>query len=319
MAEKVLVCPLNWGLGHATRCVPVIREQLAAGNEVVLCADGYPLEFLRQEFPGLRTIELPSYPIRYSKRKSQVMAMILFLPKLLKGIYAEHNWLDNLLKTEHFDLVVSDNRFGMWNKNVRSIYITHQVMVKMPKGLKWLEPVGYRLHKYLIQKYNQCWIPDFAEFEGLSGDLSHKYPLPANAAFIGIHSRFPEAKCIQPDTTYENVVILSGPEPQRTMLENEMLDKFRYSSEKTIIIQGKPEITEHESQPDKITVVSHVPTEKLAAMLLGCKNIVARSGYSTIMDFYRLNILHKAEFHPTPGQTEQEYLLQHLRNKGLVK
>ena len=187
MKKKVLVCPLNWGLGHATRCVPIIREQLAAGNEVVICADGYPLEFLRQEFPALRTIELPSYPIRYSKRKSQVMAMLRFLPILLKGIYVENKWLKKLLRQEHFDVIISDNRFGLWNRDIHSIYITHQVMIKMPKGLKWLEPIGYAMHRQIINKFNECWIPDFAENGGLSGDLSHKYELPANAKFIGTH------------------------------------------------------------------------------------------------------------------------------------
>ena len=171
MKKKVLVCPLNWGLGHATRCVPIIREQLAAGNEVVICVDSYPLEFLRQEFPALRTIELPSYPIRYSKGKSQVFAMLRFLPTLLKGIYRENRWLNNLLKKEHFDVIISDNRFGLWNRDIHSIYITHQVMIKMPKGLKWLEPIGYAMHRQIINKFNECWIPDFAVNGGLSGDL----------------------------------------------------------------------------------------------------------------------------------------------------
>ena len=230
--KKILICPLNWGLGHATRCVPVIREQLAAGNEVVICADGYPLEFLRQEFPALRTLELPSYPIRYSRGKSQVFAMLLFLPTLLKGIYRENYWLKKLLIKEHFDVIISDNRFGLWNKSIHSIYITHQVMIKMPNGLKWLEPFGYILHKYIINKFNECRIPDFAEDGGLSGDLSHKYALPKNATFIGTLSRFNDYKLTAPDANYQIVAVLSGVEPQRTLFEKELIAIYKNSDKK---------------------------------------------------------------------------------------
>ena len=318
--KKILICPLNWGLGHATRCVPVIREQLAAGNEVVICADGYPLEFLRQEFPALRTLELPSYPIRYSRGKSQVFAMLLFLPSLLKGIYRENYWLKKLLIKEHFDVIISDNRFGLWNRDIHSIYITHQVMIKMPNGLKWLEPFGYILHKYIINKFNECRIPDFAEDGGLSGDLSHKYALPKNATFIGTLSRFNDYKLTAPDTNYQIVAVLSGVEPQRTLFEKELIAIYKNSDKKTVIVQGKPD-----SEPFKkettgnLTVIPYMNTSELAAVLMGCEQIISRSGYTTIMDLYALSCLNKARLIPTPGQTEQEYLAGYLHSKGYIK
>lgn len=318
--KKILICPLNWGLGHATRCVPVIREQLDAGNEVVIGADSYPLEFLRQEFPALRTLVLPSYPIRYSRGKSQVFAMLRFLPTLLKGICRENYWLKKLLIKEHFDVIISDNRFGLWNRDIHSIYITHQVMIKMPNGLKWLEPFGYILHKYIINKFNECRIPDFAEDGGLSGDLSHKYALPKNATFIGTLSRFNDYKLTAPDANYQIVAVLSGVEPQRTLFEKELIAIYKNSDKKTVIVQGKPD-----SEPFKkeitgnMTVVPYMNTSELAAVLMGCEEIISRSGYTTIMDLYALNCLNKARLIPTPGQTEQEYLLQHLRKKDLVK
>ena len=319
MKKKVLVCPLNWGLGHATRCVPIIREQLAAGNEVVICVDSYPLEFLRQEFPALRTIELPSYPIRYSKGKSQVFAMLRFLPTLLKGIYRENRWLNNLLKKEHFDVIISDNRFGLWNRDIHSIYITHQVMIKMPKGLKWLEPIGYILHKYIINKYNECWIPDYGEDSGLSGDLSHKYALPANAKFIGTLSRFNDCKLPAPDASYQVVAVLSGVEPQRTLFENELIAAYKNSDKKTLIVQGKPGSEPFRKEiTGNLTVVPYMNTSELAAVLMSCEEIISRSGYTTIMDLNALNCLNKARLIPTPGQTEQEYLADYLYSKGLV-
>ncbi|MGC3977284.1 MAG: hypothetical protein QM751_03030 [Paludibacteraceae bacterium] len=193
-SQKILICPLDWGLGHASRCVPIIYEELQKGNEVVVASDGFPLAFLRQQFPELRFIEFSSYPVKYSKGNSQFWAMLRFLPQLYREIKHEHSWLEKFLQKEHFDVVISDNRFGLWNKNVHSVYITHQIMVKMPRLIRFLEPFGYRLHKRVVDKYDECWIPDIEENGGLSGDLSHKYPLPKNAKFIGLLSRFSEFK-----------------------------------------------------------------------------------------------------------------------------
>ena len=238
---KILVCPLNWGLGHATRCVPIIRQLLSDGHEVVLVSDGYPLAFLKQEFPSLRTIEYPSYPISYSSGKSQVGAMLRSFPNIISHIFKEHFWLKKILKNERFDQVISDNRFGMWSKQIHSVYITHQIMVRMPRGLKFLEPLVFTLHKLIIQEYNECWIPDVEGNKGLSGDLSHKYKLPRNAKYIGNLSRFSVVEGIVPDFTYDVVGIVSGPEPQRTIFEKQLIEKYSSESFITLIVAGQPE------------------------------------------------------------------------------
>ena len=305
---KILICPLNWGLGHATRCVPVVRQLLANGHEPVLVSDGYPLEFLRQEFPTLRFIEYPSYPVFYAAGKSQVGAMIISFPNILKGILNEHTWLRNLLQTEQFDQVISDNRFGMWNKQVHSIYITHQLMVKMPFYLKFLEPLVHRIHKAFINRYDECWIPDVEGKIGLSGDLSHKYPLPLHAAFIGPLSRFREMENTQPDARFKVVAVISGVEPQRTIFEKSLIDRFKNADYSTLIVAGLPQSEKIVEQINSITLISHLHDQELASVLLGATKIISRSGYSTIMDLKALNCLYKAEFIPTPGQTEQEYL-----------
>lgn len=311
--KKILVCPLNWGLGHATRDVPIINDLLNQGHEVVLVGDGFPLKFLQKEFPKLRTIEYASYPVQYSKKNTQVFAFMQFIPEMLNHIQKEHKWLDKLLKKEHFDMVISDNRFGLWNKNIESIYITHQVMIKMPKALKVMEPVIYQLHKEIIEKYDECWIPDDEENGGLSGDLSHKYPLPENAKFVGILSRFSELKDVPPNTEFDNVIILSGVEPQRSIFEKKMLKKYQDLNEKTLMIIGKPSKKQHTEKIGKVKIVSHLDTKELAAVFKGCKKIISRSGYTTVMDLEALNCLHKAELYPTPGQTEQVYLAEYLK------
>lgn len=304
---KILICPLNWGLGHATRCVPIIRQLITQGHEPVLVSDGYPLEFLRQEFPALCTIEYPSYSVYYSAGKSQVGAMLFNFPNIVTGILKEHLWLNDLLKTEHFDQVISDNRFGMWNKWIHSIYITHQLMVKMPAGLKFLEPLVHLIHKGFINRYDECWIPD-TEKDGLSGDLSHKYPLPRNASFIGPLSRFQGKEIARIDRDYAVVAVISGIEPQRTMFEKSLINRFQHVKHNTLIVAGQPQKEKKEIFIGNVTLVSHLKDTELAAVLLGARKIISRSGYSTIMDLAALDCLHKAEFIPTPGQTEQEYL-----------
>jgi len=305
---KILIAPLNWGLGHATRCVSVIRKLIAEGHEVVVVADGFPLVFLQEEFPMLRFIEFPSYSIYYSSGKSQVSAMIFNFPNIVKGIINEHLWLREFLHSEHFDQIISDNRFGMCNRHVHSIYMTHQLMVKMPEDLKFLEPLVHRIHKTFIRRYDECWIPDRAENGGLSGDLAHKYPLPRNAKFIGTLSRFQGMEKTEPNTIFEVVAVVSGVEPQRTIFENSLILRFKGRSEKVLIVRGQPQAEKSEKQFANIRLVSHLPDAELVAVLLGAKKIICRSGYSSIMDLDALNCLKKAELIPTPGQTEQEYL-----------
>lgn len=305
---KILVAPLNWGLGHATRCVPLIQDYIAKGDEVVVVADGYPLEFLKQQFPALRFIEFPSYSVYYSAGKSQVGAMLFNLPNIITGIIREHFWLNDLLRSEHFDQIISDNRFGMWSQRVHSVYITHQLMVKMPENLKFLEPLVHQLHKAVIRQYDECWIPDRAENGGLSGDLAHKYPLPRHAKFIGTLSRFQGMENSASNSDYELVAVISGVEPQRTIFEDTLIHRYKNRSEKILIVQGLPQAEKKSKQIGGIILVSHLPDDELAAVLLGAKKIICRSGYSSIMDLDALNCLRKTEFVPTPGQTEQEYL-----------
>lgn len=305
---KYLICPLNWGLGHATRCVPIIRQLVADGHEVVIATDGFPLEFLKQEFPFLHLIEYTSYSVYYSKGKSQVLAMLMNLPRIIAGVLKEHFWLRKLLQNEHFDQVIADNRFGMWNKKVHSVYMTHQIMVKMPEYLKLFEPIVWLIHRLIIHLFDECWIPDIKENGGLSGDLSHKYPLPKNAKFIGILSRFQGLENVEPNTDYEVVSVISGVEPQRTIFEKMLIKKYKKQPFQTILVSGQPHKLKIGKNIHNISLVSHLSDVEMAALLIGAKKIVSRSGYSTIMDLVTLNCLDKAELIPTPGQTEQEYL-----------
>ena len=317
---RVLVAPLDWGLGHATRCVPIIERLLAEGHEVVIAADGYPLKFLRREFPHLDWVKFEGLKVRYGDGQSQVGAMLRQLPRFLRDIWREHQRLKEIVKMYDVDMVVSDNRFGLWCKGVRSVYMTHQLMVKMPRGLEWMEWGVWRFHRWFIKHYDECWVPDIEGEGNLSGDLSHKYPLLKNTKFIGVLSRFSrekvewedvrvEAEALDLKERYDVVAVLSGPEPHRTNLEREITDNGLQiiDGSSLLIVQGLPaddlRLAEHR---DGVDYIPHLQTELLQWYMQEAKEIVCRSGYSSIMDLYTIG--RKAHLIPTPGQTEQEYL-----------
>ena len=345
-SSRVLVAPLNWGLGHATRCVPIIRRLLEEGHEVVIAADGYPLQFLRREFPHLEWVEFEGLKVEYSDSESQVGAMVRQLPRFFRGIWREHRELKRIVERYGIDVVVSDNRFGLWSKDAYSVYMTHQLMVKMPRGLRWMEWGVWLLHRWFIQHYDECWVPDVAGEDNLSGDLSHKYPLLKNTKYIGVLSRFSaekvewedvrvEAEALDLKERYDVVAVLSGPEPHRTNLERQITDyRLQITSVNpsvlrtaplkqgsnmsardslvqlpTLIVQGLPaedlRLAEHK---DGVDYIPHLPTGLLQWYMQEAKEIVCRSGYSSIMDLHTIG--RKAHLIPTPGQTEQIYLAE---------
>ena len=304
--QRILVAPLNWGLGHATRCIPIIEKLISDGHDVIIAADGYPLALLQEAFPRVKTISFPSFSIHYSKARFQIGHLLLRLPKILLGIWKEHRKLQIYIGQYRINYVISDNRFGLWSRLIPSVYITHQLMIKMPKSLRLFEPLAWAIHRVIISRYSECWIPDKPDKNSLSGDLAHKYPLPKNARFIGHLSRFSGAPTIIPTETYHTVVLVSGPEPQRSLFEKEWTLKLHDRKAAVLIVQGLPQQEILKKQIDTICFVSHLPTAILKAQLLAAKKIICRSGYSSIMDMHTIN--KKAAYYPTPGQTEQEYL-----------
>ncbi len=319
-----MLAPLNWGLGHASRCVPIVRQLLAAGHRVTLAGDGDSLTLLRKHFPDLPVLHLPHLDLRYSAEKSQVGMMLRSLPHILRWMWQDHRELQRILSYQHFDVVISDNRFGLWGRRTQNaerrtqyIYITHQLMIKMPHGLHWAEPIAHWLHGRIIRKYDECWIPDYADpTHNLSGDLSHKYPLPKHARFISPLSRFEKVETSSPQwggLRGAVVAVLSGLEPHRSLLEKELLK--RYKDTDMLLIRGKVNEPFCKIQRGKVTIVPYLNDDDLAHALLGAEKIIARSGYSTIMDLEALGVLDKAELIPTPGQTEQEYLAEWMDTK----
>ena len=314
---KVLIAPLNWGLGHATRSIPLIRHYLAEGHDVVLGGDGDSILLLRRTFPNLRVVDLPSLELRYTYNAHQRGFYLRAIPALIRFTIADRYYLRQQLAVEHFDLIISDNRFGLFSRDTRCVYITHQLYVHLPKRLRWLEPVARALHASIYKRYNEVWVPDYDHpTNNLAGSLAHGGTFDHSAKYIGPLSRFDNLatdgiskEC--PGTSYSIVAVLSGLEPQRTLFEEFLINRYRQYDKPILLVRGKMGLPNVSTQIGSITLIPYMTDDQLSAYMLQAEKIVVRSGYSTIMDLAVLGVLNKAEFHPTPGQTEQEYLSQY--------
>lgn len=314
---KILIAPLNWGLGHATRCIPLIRQYMANGDEVVLGGDGDSLLLLHRTFPELRIINLPSLELCYDKDFKQRKFYWRSMPILLRSAIADHYYLRQFLAIERFDLVISDNRFGFFSRDVRCVYITHQLYPILPKRLFLFQPLVRWLHARVYNRYDEVWVPDYEDTKyNLSGALSHGGHFDERAKYIGPLSRFSLCTAEEGQTrfnhTYSIVAILSGLEPQRTIFEQQILNRFSMSNDSLLLVRGKVSEPQTTIQKSNITIVPNLTDLEMMIAITNAQKIIVRSGYSTIMDLEALGVLSKAELHPTPGQSEQEYLAQRL-------
>lgn len=318
--RRILISPLDWGLGHASRIIPLIDKYLELGDNVIIAGSGMSLNLIKKQFPQLKSVEIPSFKMKYSAGKSQVWAVAKAFPRLIYYSIREHNALKRIVKEENIDLIISDNRFGLFHKTVPSAYITHQLLIKLPKGWSFIEPMVAYIHRCIINKFTECWVPDFESCQNsLAGELSHPTKLPKNVKYIGVLSRFNLSE--RSAGTYGSCVrnqilaILSGAEPQRTIFENELLTSLQNNpSENIILIKGKIEAEQKITKVDKVTVYNYMNTEQLQEHILKADEIICRSGYSSIMDLYALGKLKNATLIPTPGQSEQEYLAEYISN-----
>lgn len=284
---------------------------------VIIAADGRPYALLEKEFPDLEMIRFPGYNVTYPESNGMTLMMIRQTPQMLSGIMKEHRTLRQIINKKQIDLVISDGRFGLWSKNIPCVYLTHQLMVKFPGAFTMFEPLFYHWHCRVIKHYTECWIPDFHGHLNLSGDLSHKYKAPSNAYFVGALSRFSKNPSKNSNAEkYGLLVMLSGPEPQRTIFEELVIDQLMNLPKlNTLILQGKSEETTDRQLADHIRIISHLSTNNMNEALLSAEMILARPGYSTIMDLVTLS--KRAILVPTPGQTEQEYLADKVMSEKI--
>ena len=307
---RILVAPLNWGIGHATRCIPIIEDLLAAGYTPLIASDGEALQLLQHRFPDITYIALPSYKVSYSKNGKMLWFKLLAqLPHFIRTYRKEVDMIQNSVSEHAIDGIISDNRFGAYCKGVPSVYITHQIRVKT--GI--FSFLSTKIHAFFIRKHRRCWVPDLAEKPNLSGVLSHGVSLSVPVDYIGVLSRFePESR----PEKYDYLVLLSGPEPQREILENILLKSFANTTKRVCFIRGIVTEKVTSTQNGNIRFYNFLFGKKLQDIINESAVVIARSGYSGIMDLKKLR--KKAFFIPTPGQSEQCYLARYMKHQKIA-
>lgn len=298
---RVLVAPLDWGLGHSTRDIPIIQRLLELEARPVLGADKGPLALLRDRFPELPWVRIPGVEVRYAKGASQGWAMAKQFPAMVRSVREEHHLFLDLRRQLALDAVISDQRFGLHAEGMPSVIITHQVFPFTP----FAQGVLRRINLRSIARFDRCWIPDDAEPPGLAGDLSHGRQLPPNARYIGPLSRMEPASAIPPREHYEVVCVISGPEPQRSLFEQQLTEQLQRIAGRHLMVLGKPDPPLDETIGN-VRRIGHLGGDALTGALLQARLIVSRTGYTTLMDLARIH--RGALLVPTPGQEEQEYL-----------
>jgi len=312
---RILITPLDWGLGHATRCIPIIRELLKQNCDVWLAGEGAQEHLLKTEFPELPFLPLPGDRIHYAKTaRGLIWKMIQQGPKMWRAILYEHQWLKKMVAQHHIDGVISDNRFGLYHSTIPCIFITHQLLIKSTAG-KWTEKVLQKRNYKYINRFTECWVPDTENENNLAGELSHpqlKPDIPIH--YIGPLSRFEKKKIIEKKNHL--LVVLSGPEPQRSILEEKIIKDIGHYNHTATVVRGLPGSASLIPSTGMIKFYNHLPSAELNAAMLEAEYIISRSGYSTVMDIMALQ--KKSILVSTPGQTEQVYLGKFLMGKGLT-
>ncbi len=306
-----LIAPLDWGLGHATRCVPIINECLAKGEKVVIAADGAAAAFLKQEFPNLMHIRLKGWRMRYFWPLS--LALALQVPFFGVSILLEHWRLQQIIKRMGVSRVISDNRYGLWSRRADCTIITHQLYIQLPQWLKLLEKPLHAFTARLLRRFAHIWVPDYADAQkSLSGALSHGGAMDAAVEYIGPLSRFSADTMDEPSLPVPQVlVVLSGPGRQKKMFTKRILRRLNGVAKRILVVGAEPNL-KYQITNGNALVVNHLSTQELNSLLKLAPHVIARSGYTTIMDLHRIG--RRAILFPTKGQWEQEYLAKRWRN-----
>lgn len=308
----VLIAPLDWGFGHTTRIIPLINAFKKFGLQVIMAGNEKQLHILKLEFPDLECLALKGYNVTYSLSKRWFpFKIVLQLPKIIGRIYQENVWLQKVVSDYNIDLIISDNRYGLYSKKAYSVFITHQLFIAAPWS--WLSRLMRLINYRYINRFNECWIPDFSNNKNIAGRLSHPVDLPRTPVYyLGLLSRFEKKEHLNQEKKYHYLFIVSGPEPQRSVFEKKIIELIPNLPGKKLIVLGRPKTSVYIAIPET-EIYAHLPADQLEHAIELADMVVSRAGYSTIMDL--LSLQKKAILIPTPGQTEQEYLAAHLKKQ----
>ncbi len=310
------MAPLDWGLGHTTRCLPLLRQLQLLGAVVFFAGNDKQIAFVRRQMPELHFLDLPGYEVQYARSGSGFLPkMLLQMPRLLRRVSAEHQWLLKTVAEHKIEGIISDNRYGLWHPEVPTVILCHQLALHTGMGA-FADKTATLFHQKLLSKFGAVWIPDVATAPGLSGKLGHPENLPAGATYVGPLSQFGSflpADFPSRKEPQKLVVILSGPEPQRSILSDLLWPQLSALGLPAVFIEGKAEVPVRTST-DTVKWHSLLAGKELQTVLEAASYVVCRGGYTTLMDAAELGL--KLIIIPTPGQGEQEYLGRFLAEKG---
>jgi uncharacterized protein (TIGR00661 family) len=314
LKPNILIAPLDWGLGHATRCIPVIQMLIQKKCNVLIAAEGKIKSLLQKEFPQLAFIDFKGYRIHYSKNGWMLPLQIgRQIPKIISTIQYENEGLKEIVKEHDVHGIISDNRYGFYHESIPSVFITHQLRIKTPFG-KIVDDYIQKLNYKYINRFSECWVPDNQTKNNLAGELSHPEKTPAvPIKYIGPLSRFRKT-----DDQIEKhlLILLSGPEPQRTNFEKLLIQQLNEYKGSIVLVRGLPGEANGLDLSSNVRVYNHLPAEELNQLMNEASMVVSRCGYSTVMDIAALK--KQSILIPTPGQTEQEYLAKHLMENNFA-
>jgi uncharacterized protein (TIGR00661 family) len=307
--KHIAIFPLNWGLGHAARCIPIIQHLINAKHKVSLAAEKNIIDYLHAFFQQeIDFYEIPQFKVKYAKTKlgTQWQIFRTACAYLFNFRKTHQAYQKCIKKMPELDLIISDNVYACYDKTIPSVIITHQLKLRLAYFLQWLAFLPNHLLRKKLKNFKEVWIPDFADNnKNLSGSLSHPLPKTINAKYIGILSRFTKEEKLEKKNNI--LVILSGPEPQKTIFEKELLQELSVLSNYEITVIGG---NTKEELPN-IRFIPFIDCMKISDYINKAEIIISRAGYSSIMDYIRLE--KKAIMLPTAGQSEQEYLSKKLQ------
>jgi hypothetical protein len=316
--KAVCIAPIDWGLGHATRCIALIRALTALNYTIYIASEGHQETILKEAFPEAHFLKLKGYRVRYAKKGALLIPILLFqLPKIIAAIVKEYYWLKRKSKQFHFDLIISDNRFGFFHKKIKSVFITHQLELQTP--FSWSTKLFQSITCRFLKNYAACWVADMQPPNHLAGALSGPNKMPETPIwYMNCLSRLQD-ECLDntrntaQKTSTHFLGIVSGPEPQRTLLENKLWEQGNKLKQPFVVVAGLPNKNTYHQQTTHGLLYHHLTGDALKKEIEKAEYIICRGGYTSLMEL--IPFKKKLIFIPTPGQTEQEYLGKYWQEK----
>lgn len=310
----MLVSPLDWGLGHSSRMIPVIEELKKHQNRVtVVCGFG-SYDFLQAELPDTEIIKIKEKRIKYPQGKINFFTFLDWIFVMLFNTVNEKLKIKKIIRQKNIDVVISDNRYGLNFKGLDCYIVTHQICPRLPEKMKIFQRISDFVFKAVLKRFKKVLIPDLETGFSLTGKLGADSSDEKKFVKIGILSRFSSENKIKLTKKYDYLILISGQEKQRTVFENFLLKKISKTDKKILFVRGvfSSQITELKDF-NNVKILNNLTGKDLMQAILESETVICRAGYSTICDIMALN--KKAVIFPTPGQTEQEFLAQRLNKK----